>query len=116
VTDISILVQKQIGTKVIVLQMDPDNSALALDEATLVFKERLSSWGIKAISPKSLDDMTREEKYRVPVYRGPPRVLEIGCSGGSWCFKVKLEQPSWIVDGVDDTDHWPCVRNDIALR
>jgi len=83
--------------------MDSDNSALALDEATLVFKERLSFWGINPFSPKSLDDMTTEKKYRVPVNRGPPRVLEIGCSNGSWCFKVKSEQPGWIVEGVDDT-------------
>jgi hypothetical protein len=47
---------------------------------------------------------TPEEIHTVPVYCGPSRVLEIGCSDGSWCFSFKKEQPSWIVEGIDDTD------------
>jgi len=39
-----------------------------------------------------------------PVYCGTSRVLEIGCSDGSWCHSFKKEQPTWIVEGVDDTD------------
>jgi tRNA G46 methylase TrmB len=40
----------------------------------------------------------------MPVYSGPSRVLEIGCSDGKWCHSFKKEQPTWIVEGVDDTD------------
>ena len=33
-------------------------------------------------------------------------VLEIGCGDGEWCFRVKADHPDWIVEGLDDTDHW----------
>ena len=39
------------------------------------------------------------------AYDGPPRVLEIDYGDGSWCFRLKKEQPGWIVEGIDDTDH-----------
>ncbi len=45
-----------------------------------------------------------EESHAIPVYRGRSRVLEIGCSDGTWCFRYKAEQPTWIAEGVDDSN------------
>jgi hypothetical protein len=55
-------------------------------------------------SPIVVFEGTPEESHDAPVYRGPSRVLEIGCSDGAWCYTFKKEQPTWIVEGLDDTD------------
>jgi tRNA G46 methylase TrmB len=69
-----------------------------------IWNHRLTSWDIRPGSPSALVGCTPEENQDVAVYRGPSRVLEIGCSDGSWCFHFKKEQPTWIVEGIDDTD------------
>ncbi|KAH7321941.1 hypothetical protein BKA65DRAFT_568848 [Rhexocercosporidium sp. MPI-PUGE-AT-0058] len=84
-----------------------------------IWTGRLSSWDFRGPrSPKSVkekDDIPMET-HLVAVYHGPPRVLELGCSDGSWCFNFKREQPDWIVEGVDDTNHWSCIPRDLVLR
>lgn len=93
--------------EVIVLQLDDaeQHLNLPLDGGGVkqVSKERLSLWGLRELaaqlSPRS------SEGSGPLIYSGPPRVLEIGCGDGTWCFKVKEEQPDWIVEGIDDTDH-----------
>ncbi|KAL5319974.1 hypothetical protein ACEPPN_013033 [Leptodophora sp. 'Broadleaf-Isolate-01'] len=84
-----------------------------------IWTGRLSSWDFRGPrSPKSLKekDETPLETHLVAVYHGPPRVLELGCSDGSWCFNFKNEQPDWIVEGIDDTNHWSCIPRDFVLR
>jgi len=76
-------------------------------------------WHFRPTTPKEKlesGETPQEEKHNVAVYSGPPRVLEIGCSDGKWCFKVKQEQPDWIIEGIDDSDHWSCVQKDIEIR
>jgi hypothetical protein len=68
------------------------------------WNHRLTSWDIRSGSPIVVFEGTPEESHDAPVYRGPSRVLEIGCSDGAWCYTFKKEQPTWIVEGLDDTD------------
>lgn len=42
----------------------------------------------------------------IPIYCGPPRILELGCDDGSWCMLAKEKKPDWIIEGLDDTDWW----------
>lgn len=76
-------------------------------EGKMLTRERLSFWGLRKDS--AVHQQVTSPESGPPsgalVYEGPPRVLEIGCGDGSWCFKLKEEQPEWIVEGVDDTDH-----------
>jgi hypothetical protein len=55
-------------------------------------------------TPEGTPEAFQEDKHAIPVYRGRSRVLEIGCSDGTWCFRFKAEQPTWIVEGVDDSN------------
>ena len=64
----------------------------------------LTSWDIRPGSPTMSGGFTPEEIEKVTNYEGPTRVLELRCSDGSWCFSFKKDQPTWIVEGVDDTD------------
>lgn len=71
---------------------------------TLLIRVRLSFWGLRKSSLQLSTPPAAE--YSGPlVYNGPPRVLEIGCGDGTWCFKIREEQPEWILEGIDDTDH-----------
>ncbi|PVH76804.1 hypothetical protein DL98DRAFT_639812 [Cadophora sp. DSE1049] len=84
-----------------------------------IWRDRLSSWDFRGPrSPKLMkeNEDTPTETHSVAVYHGPPRVLEIGCSDGSWCFNFKKEQPDWIVEGIDDTNHWACIPRDAVIR
>ncbi|KAG4027755.1 hypothetical protein MFRU_027g00480 [Monilinia fructicola] len=90
-------------------------SSLSSERGNLTWEEKLSSWEYRpSLSVKTTP--VSGEVRTVPVYQGPPRVLEIGCSDGRWCFKVKEDQPDWIVEGIDDTDHWSCVKKDVQLK
>lgn len=86
-------------TKIVAPHGEGRGSTLLEDEAI----PRRLTWyfDFKSISP-SLD--TEGSPDSVSTQRSPPRVLEIGCSDGSWCMRFKDEQPNWIVQGVDDTD------------
>lgn len=74
----------------------------------------LSSWDY-ADFPMSPNVETPEHQTTL-VYSGPPRVLEIGCGNGAWCFASKERHPEWIIEGVDDADHWSAARPDLAFR
>ncbi|OWP02652.1 hypothetical protein B2J93_6485 [Marssonina coronariae] len=81
--------------KIITPRADGKASVLVDDG---IWKHRLSSWDFKHAprsprTPRSKDDSP--EINSVAVYNGPPRVLEIGCSDGSWCAGFKKEQPDW---------------------
>ena len=65
----------------------------------------LSSWEYSPF-PLSPLPTTPEGLQMTLVYDGPPRVLELGCGDGSWCFASKERHPDWIIEGVDDADHW----------
>ncbi len=70
---------------------------------------RLAYWGMLSLwdfHPKSLGELPADGLQNLHVYRGPPRILEIGCGDGAWCFMVKKAHPDWIVEGLDDADHW----------
>jgi len=56
--------------------------------------------------PKTPEELPPDVMNNLCIYRGPPKVLEIGCGDGAWCFKVKEAHPDWIVEGLDDTDYW----------
>ena len=101
--------------EIIVPQMD-GKSSVVVEDGSLIWSDRLSSWEFRPRSPKAVNDITPEERRTIQIYHGPPRVLEIGCSDGSWCFKIKKEQPDWIIEGVDDTDHWACVHKDVLMK
>jgi hypothetical protein len=46
----------------------------------------------------------------------PLIIVQVGCSDGSWCFQLKNAHPDWIIEGIDDTDHWTCMNKDTDLR
>ncbi|KAK2628449.1 hypothetical protein QTJ16_001552 [Diplocarpon rosae] len=102
--------------KIITPRADGKASVLVNDG---IWKHRLSSWDFKHTprsprTPRSKDDSP--EINSVAVYNGPPRVLEIGCSDGSWCIGFKKEQPDWFVEGIDDTDHWSCPPRNLKAK
>lgn len=73
------------------------------------FKECLSS-------PSIVQRTATTPEGRCTNEDTPPQVLELGCSDGRWCFKLKTENPGWIVEGLDDTDRWSYVERDTAYR
>jgi hypothetical protein len=79
-----------------------------------IWKDRLSSWDFRTSAPAAFTSPC-QGSYDIPVYRGSSRVLELGCSDGRWCFHFKNRQPGWIVEGVDDTDHWSCINRDVII-
>ena len=87
---------------VVAVQVTGDRS-LAGESGKAAWKGRLFSWDF---SPKTPLDASPEEVHNLRVYKGPSRVLEIGCGDGDWCFKVKGAHPDWIIEGLDDADHW----------
>lgn len=95
------------------------NSSIVVDDSSIGKNGKLSSWEFQPRSPKSVASASgttpEETPASVAVYNGPPRVLEIGCGDGSWCLEVKAKYPDWIVEGVDDTDHWTCANKDMVF-
>lgn len=74
------------------------------DTSNTPTRDQLSLWGLRSTSAQ-LTPPTPGAGSGPLVYSGPPRVLEIGCGDGTWCFRVKEEQPDWIVEGIDDANH-----------
>jgi tRNA G46 methylase TrmB len=97
--------------------MDGKNSVV-VDNGHLIWGDRLSAWEFKpaSSSTKSTCGATPDETPSIAVYNGPPRILEIGCGDGIWCFQVKQMYPDRIIEGIDDTDHWSCVHQELNLR
>lgn len=73
------------------------------EDCWLAYSGPLSLWNF---TPKTPAELPPDELHNLCVYRGPPKVLDIGCGDGAWCFKVKEAHPRWIVEGLDDTDYW----------
>ncbi len=80
-----------------------------------LWRDRLSTWNLGPEALEAEAELLTDKSPVMPVYKGPPHVLEIGCSDGSWCFNFKKVRPNWIVDGVDDTAHWDCVKQDTII-
>ena len=72
------------------------------------------SWRFNASEVTS--EVTTELKDNIVVFKGPPRLLDICCSDGHWCLAVKKEHPEWIVEGLDDSNHWECVHKDVNFK
>ncbi|KAF8866037.1 hypothetical protein BDZ45DRAFT_796270 [Acephala macrosclerotiorum] len=92
---------------------DGDHSALVEDK---FWSHRLSLWDLRLRTPKSSTPKSSVASYNPPVYCGQRRVLEIGAGDGNWCFSFKKQQCDWVVDGVDNTDHWSCFDRGVPLR
>lgn len=95
-------------------------SSLVVDDGSCVWGVQVSAWEFRPRSPKSVisapGTSPDEAPAAVAVFNSPPRILEIGCGGGSWCFQVKAKYPDWIIEGVDDTDNWSCLKQGMVLR
>lgn len=76
---------------------------LADEDGRLVYSGELSLWDF---DPKTHEELPPDGPRSLSVYKGPPRVLEIGCGDGAWCFLLKKLHPEWIVEGLDDVDYW----------
>jgi tRNA G46 methylase TrmB len=97
---------------VITVQVTGDHS-FAGEDGRLSWKGRLFSWDF---TPKTPVEMSPEEVHSLYTYKGPSRVLEIGCGDGEWCFRVKEEHQDWIVEGLDDADHWTKKHHGVKIR
>lgn len=75
------------------------------DDGPLTLSGRLMSWELKTASKQSGAEMPGAT-FKVAVYDGPTRILDIGCDAGGWCFAVKKQHPDWIVEGIDDINRW----------
>lgn len=78
----------------------------------------LLSWEFNgtSISTSASADATPEGTPKVAIYAGAPRVLEIGCDQGSWCFRMKEEYPDWIIEGLDSMAKWRLAHPDIEIK
>jgi hypothetical protein len=101
--------------EVILPQLDT-RSPMVMTDGSLFMSYRLISWQFKPRTPRSLVTTPDDSNPVIAVYQGPPRVLELGCSNGNWCFNLKAEQPSWIIEGIDDTDHWTVIHPGLSPR
>jgi methylase of polypeptide subunit release factors len=81
-------------------------------------EHHLSFWAYQQPnSPKQeYQEHLAPETQIQPSAVGAPRVLDLGCGSGSWCFHAKFEYPNWIVHGIDDSNHWLCVNKGVELR
>ncbi|KAF4626436.1 hypothetical protein G7Y89_g11719 [Cudoniella acicularis] len=87
-----------------------------LNDGTFKWQPNLSSWIFQYPSTKDLEPTSTPDLPLFPVSRNPPRVLELGCGDGIWCLRAKNENPSWVVHGLDDSNHWLCVHEDLNLK
>ncbi|KAH8683167.1 hypothetical protein BGZ60DRAFT_524506 [Tricladium varicosporioides] len=95
-----------------VMLQDMENKAsLVINDGTFKRKPNLSSWIFQVPSPRDLSQVTPDAGLTHPH----PRILEIGCGEGLWCFRAKSENPTWTVHGLDDTKHWLCVHKDMEF-
>lgn len=71
------------------------------------------SWELKTTANPAARMITPEAAFKIAVYDGPPRILDIGCDAGGWCMAVKKQHPDWIVEGIDDIGRWVEERGDV---
>ncbi|RDW89466.1 hypothetical protein BP6252_01498 [Coleophoma cylindrospora] len=82
-----------------------------------VWKGPLTVWYWRQSSSSTAQPIgTKSEERRVNEANKTPRVLELGCSDGHWCFKLKAENPGWLIEGLDETDHWSCIERGAEYR
>lgn len=86
------------------------------DAVTL--QQHSSAWKLVITSPIDMiqSSTSSETSPNVKVSQGPTRVLEIGCTDGEWCFKMKDDHPDWIIEGLDTKDGWSKLRPGINFR
>jgi len=89
--------------------------SLIFNDGSCKWEKHCSSWLYDPPSPK-VDPGVSRELLSTPTLRGQPRVLELGCGDGSWCIRVKAENQNWLVDGIDDTNHWLCVNKGLVFK
>lgn len=102
---------------IVATQVEYDaKNASSQDAATL--QKHLSIWGLVMNSPVSTIHPSPQSEVppNVNIFAGPPRVLEIGCADGAWCFSMKKDHPDWIIEGLDDNDRWSATRPEIKLK
>jgi tRNA G46 methylase TrmB len=85
------------------------------------WKDPLSAWLFSPSSPEgeatAIPEIPELQAAPAPAaLPGQPRVLELGCGDGNWCIRFENENPNWLVDDIDDTNHWLCVHKDLVLR
>ncbi|KAL3427087.1 hypothetical protein PVAG01_00596 [Phlyctema vagabunda] len=56
------------------------------------------------------------DKRRLASADKPPRVLEVGCGDGHWCFRLKKDNPTWVVHAVDNAAYWTSILRDAESR
>jgi tRNA G46 methylase TrmB len=101
--------------EVLLEQMNGKLSSIVSDG--LVKGHHLSSWQYQPplSSTTNVEDISQDPCSH-PTLCGPPRVLDLGCGSGSWCFMAKAENPNWIIHGLDDTNHWLCVNKEFDFK
>jgi hypothetical protein len=80
--------------------------------------QNLSAWDYSSfpLSPDLSPPPSPDGGQIVVVYNGPPRILEIACGNGSWCFTTKEYHEDWIIEGIDDADHWTEKHPELIFR
>lgn len=68
-------------------------SSVAVSDGT-IGQNRLLSWVLQPRTPLSTKSGL-EDPRKINIYHGPPRVLEVGCSDGNLCFRIKERHPDW---------------------
>lgn len=89
--------------------------ASPFDDGPLTLSGRLMSWELKTVPKQNIPagaPKPSQAEFKVPIYDGPPRILDIGCDTGEWSFAVKRQHPDWIVEGVDDVNRWITAHGD----
>lgn len=64
-------------------------SSLSSEKGNLTWEEKLSSWEYNPSSSSKTTPVNGDHKY-VPVYQGPPRVLEV-CITSIYHFRAKYD-------------------------
>jgi len=98
---------------------DSVSPSISNNDGSPTWKNQLSAWLFDPSLPEAGEVAVKTEIpefQTVPALPGQPRVLELGCGDGNWCIRFKNENPNWLVDGIDDTNHWLCVHKDLILR
>lgn len=74
-------------------------------------QNEISAWDYLPSISVSADGDLQARRYTYA-----PRVLEIGCGHGDWCFQIKDAHPEWVVEGVDDVDTWSATFPSIEIK
>jgi hypothetical protein len=94
-------IRKKMG-KILAPQTDGKASVLVEDG---IWKDRLSSWDFAPRSPALGLQASPQEGRTSAVYHGTPRVLELGCSDGTWCFGTRMSLlclENWLISHLSE--------------